>query len=59
MTHVDHRGDLLLAVTSIPSALYRSVESPLRPDLIRALVGSLLRPSWVDLCLSKGGLGVE
>ncbi len=45
MTQVDHRGDLLLAVTSIPTALYRSVESPLCPYLIRALVGSLLRPS--------------
>jgi len=33
MTQVDHRGDLLLAVTSIPAALYRSVESPLRPYL--------------------------
>ena len=57
MTHVDHRGDLLLAVTSIPTALYRSVGSPLCPYLIRALVGSLPRPSWVDLCLSKGGEG--
>ncbi len=57
MTQVDHRGDLLLAVKSILTALYRSVESPLRPYLIRALAGSLLRPSWVDLCLSKGGEG--
>ena len=32
----------------------RSVESPLRPSLIRALAGSLLRPSRVDLCLSQG-----
>ena len=57
MTHVDHRGDLLLAVTSIPTALYRSVESLPHPYLIRALVDSLLRPSWVDLCLSMGGEG--
>lgn len=57
MTQVDHRGDLLLAVKSIPTPLYRSVESPLYPYLIRALVGSLLRPSWVDLCLSEGGEG--
>lgn len=57
MTQVDHRGDLLLAVTSIPTALYRSVESLPHPYLIRALVDSLLRPSWVDLCLSMGGEG--
>ena len=57
MTQVDHRGDLLLAVKSIPTALYRSVESPLCPCLIWALVGSLLRPSWVNLCLSEGGEG--
>ncbi len=57
MTQVDHRGDLLLAVTSIPTALYRSVESPLCLYLIRALAGSLLWPSRVDLCLSMGGEG--
>ena len=57
MTQVDYRGDLLLVVKSIPTAPYRSVESPLCPYLIRALVDSLLRPSWVDLCLSEGGEG--